>query len=129
MTQVKDRINVSFPIALGQTIICSSFSEDLTTAGGIIIPETAESKLNHAIVMAVGAECKRKFVDFNGKERPLMPGDKIIHNTYANLTIMFESNSYLVLSEHEIYAVIPDGAKVGTKEIASRKSTSKVKGR
>jgi chaperonin GroES len=123
--QPKDRHSLDFPIALGSTAICAPFQEDVKTASGIIIPETAESAVNHAIVMAVGAECKREFLDFNGQQRKLQVGDKVIHNTYANLTIIHKQHSYLVLNELDIYAVIPDGSVVTNKKILSRNKTNK----
>lgn len=115
---MKTRISPDFPIALGKSVICLSKAEEQKTASGLIIPETAEQLTNTAVVMSVGT-LDREFVDTNGVKRTLQVGDRIIHNTYANLTITYKTVTYLVLSEIDIYGVIPDEAIMGNKNIIS----------
>lgn len=121
--ETKTRVSQDFPIALGATVICLSAVEEQKTAGGIIIPETSEQMTNTAIVQSVGV-LNREFVDTEGNKRKLQVGDRIIHNTYANLIIMHKSTPYLVLSELDIYGVIPPDTIMGTKKFSSRKKTN-----
>ena len=119
--ETKTRVSQDFPIALGATVICLSAVEEQKTASGLIIPETSEQMTNTAIVQSVGV-LNREFVDTEGNKRKLQVGDRIIHNTYANLIIIHKTVPYLVLSELDIYAVIPSDAIMGNKKFARKKT-------
>jgi len=70
-----------------------------TTAGGIIIPDTAKEKPVQGTVVAVG----------NGKkDEPITVkvGDKILYGKYAGTEITYEGKEYLIMRESDIYAVL-----------------------
>ena len=77
-----------------------------TTEGGIIIPDTAAEKPQQAEVVAVG---RGRLIE-NGDILPLdvEPGDKVIFGKYGGNEVSLGGEDYLIISEHEILAVIED---------------------
>jgi chaperonin GroES len=69
------------------------------TAGGIIIPDTAQEKPQKGEVVAVG----------NGtKDSPMTVkvGDTILFGKYSGTEIEIEDEKYLLLKETDIFAII-----------------------
>jgi chaperonin GroES len=77
-----------------------------TTEGGIIIPDTAAEKPQQAEVVAVG---KGRPIE-NGEILPLdvEAGDKVLFGKYGGNEVSLGGEDYLIISEHEILAVIED---------------------
>lgn len=75
-----------------------------TTKGGIIIPDTAQEKPQEGEVVAVG---EGKALD-DGSVQPLnvKAKDKILFGKYGGTEINIGGESYLILREDEILAVI-----------------------
>ena len=70
-----------------------------TTAGGIIIPDTAKEKPQRGKIVAVG----------NGKpDEPLTVkvGDSILYGKYSGTELSFDGNDYLMMRESDILAII-----------------------
>lgn len=69
------------------------------TAGGIIIPDTAQEKPQQGEVVAIG----------NGKvDEPLTVkvGDTVLFGKYGGTEIEIEGDKYLLLRESDIFAII-----------------------
>ncbi len=69
------------------------------TAGGIIIPDTAQEKPQKGTVVAVG----------NGKkDEPLTvkSGDSILYGKYSGTEINLEGEDYLIMRESDIFAIV-----------------------
>ena len=76
------------------------------TAGGIVIPDTADKdKPMEGTVLAVG---NGKYVD--GKLQPLQVkiGDKVLFGKYSGTNIKLEGTEYLVMREEDIMAVLEE---------------------
>jgi chaperonin GroES len=74
------------------------------TAGGIVIPDTADKdKPSEGTVLAVG---NGKYVD--GKLQPLQVkvGDKVLFGKYAGTAIKIEGDDLLVMREEDIMGVL-----------------------
>ncbi len=78
-----------------------------TTAGGIVLPDSAKEKPTEGRVIALGDGQ----YDRDGHRIPLSvkPGDRIIFGSYAGTTVKDQGNEYLILQESEILAVVDDG--------------------
>ena len=74
------------------------------TAGGIIIPDSAQEKPQEGKVVAVGGGAKTE----DGKLIPMdvKVGDKIIFGQYAGSTVKIDGEELLILSESEIFGVL-----------------------
>lgn len=77
---------------------------EMKTAGGIVIPNTADKdKPMQGTIVAIGSG---KFVD--GKSHPLQVkvGDKVLFGKYSGTTFKFEETEYLVMREEDLMGVI-----------------------
>ena len=79
--------------------------EEETSAGGIVLPGTAQEKPNQGEVIAVG---EGKMLD-NGDLRPLAinVGDTVVFGQYAGSnTIEIDGEELIIMGESEIFAVV-----------------------
>jgi chaperonin GroES len=67
------------------------------TAGGIIIPDTAQEKTQAGIVVAVGDDTEVIKVK---------PGQKVMYDKYAGTQIKIDNEEHLILKMQDIIAVI-----------------------
>lgn len=88
---------------LHDRVVAKRLTEQETTKGGIIIPDTAKEKPLEAEVLAVGSG---KVLE-NGKIRPLdvKAGDRILVGKYSGSEVRIEGEEHLILREDEILAV------------------------
>jgi len=105
---MKPKIPKLFPRALGQTVIVLPIIEDVKTESGLFLTNSDNTIFKQGYVFAVGADCVRKVIDFNGEKRILAPGDKVSYNTYANDTWLFEGVTYLKMTELDIHMLMHD---------------------
>ena len=71
------------------------------SAGGIIIPDTAQEKPQKGTVVAVG---KGKYADQTGNLIPMQvkPGDVILYGKYGGTEISIEGEDYLIMRASDI---------------------------
>ena len=86
------------PIAVGDNVICRELAESNITAGGIVIPDSAQKQLpqKNAIVVSVGEKCEAHF----------RAGDTVVCHTQAGQVMMYGKDVYFVLKEPEIYGIV-----------------------
>lgn len=91
---------------LHDRIIIKRFEEERTSAGGIVIPDSAAEKPIKGEVIAVG---NGKLLD-NGETRALdvKKGDKVLFGKYSGTEVKVGSDDYLVLREEDVMAIIED---------------------
>lgn len=89
---------------LHDRLIVERLTEDQTTSGGIIIPDTAKEKPQKGKVVAVG---KGKIQE-DGTIRPLdvKSGDVVLFGKYAGTEIKIENEDRLIMREDDVLAVI-----------------------
>jgi len=89
---------------LHDRVIVRRLDEVETSAGGIIIPDTAKEKPVEGEVVSAG---KGKILE-NGDVRPLdvKAGDKVIFSKYAGTEIKLNGNEFLMMREDDILGVI-----------------------
>ena len=89
---------------LHDRIIVKRLEEERTSAGGIIIPDTATEKPIQGKVIAVG---KGKILE-SGEVRPLdvKVGDKVLFGKYSGTEVKMDGDELLVMREEDIMAVI-----------------------
>ena len=88
---------------LQDRIIVKRIEEEETTAGGIIIPDTAKEKPQEGKVIAVG---KGK-VGEDGKVQPLdvKKGDKVLFSKYAGTEVNIEDVEHLIIREDDVLGI------------------------
>jgi chaperonin GroES len=89
---------------LHDRVIVRRLEEERTSAGGIVIPDSATEKPSRGEIIAVG---NGKVLD-NGDTRALdvKVGDNILFGKYAGTEIKVEGEDLLVMKEDDIVAVI-----------------------
>jgi len=89
---------------LHDRILVERINEDETTAGGIIIPDSAKEKPQRGKVIAVG---KGKIAE-DGSVRPLdlKAGDTVLFGKYAGTEVKVETEERLIMREDDVLAVI-----------------------
>ena len=89
---------------LGDKLIVSRVSPEETTAGGIVLPESAKETPNEGRVLSVGPG--RLNQDGSRTALQVTDGDRVIFSSYAGTEVMFDDQEYLILNESDILAVI-----------------------
>jgi chaperonin GroES len=78
--------------------------EERTTAGGIVIPDSATEKPIQGEVIAVG---NGKILN-SGEVRPLdlKVGDRVLFGKYSGTEVKLDGEEYLVMREEDIMGVV-----------------------
>jgi len=89
---------------LHDRVIVRRMEEERTSAGGIVIPDSAAEKPIQGEVVAVG---NGKILE-NGEVRPLdvKVGDKVLFSKYGGTEIKIDGEELLVMREDDITGVI-----------------------
>lgn len=89
---------------LHDRVIVRRMEEERTTAGGIVIPDSATEKPVQGKVVAVG---NGKILD-SGEVRALdvKAGDKVLFGKYAGNEVKIDGEDLLVLREEDIMGVL-----------------------
>lgn len=89
---------------LHDRIVVRRMEEERTSAGGIVIPDTATEKPDKGEVIAVG---HGKITD-SGDVRALdvKVGDKVLFGKYSGTAVKVEGEELLVMREDDVMAVI-----------------------
>jgi chaperonin GroES len=89
---------------LHDRVLAKRVEEEKTSAGGIVIPDSATEKPIEGEVIAVG---NGKVLD-NGEVRALevKAGDKVLFGKYSGTEVKVDGEEYLVLREDDIMGVI-----------------------
>jgi chaperonin GroES len=89
---------------LHDRVVVKRMEEERTSAGGIVIPDSATEKPDKGEIIAVG---KGKITD-SGDVRALdvKVGDKVLFGKYAGTTVKVDGEDLLVMREDDIVAVI-----------------------
>lgn len=89
---------------LHDRIVIRRMEEERTSAGGIVIPDSATEKPSRGEVVAAG---HGKILE-SGDVRPMdvKIGDKVLFGKYAGTEIKVEGEELLVMREDDIVAVI-----------------------
>lgn len=74
------------------------------SAGGIIIPDTAQEKPMEGEIIACGAGAR----DENGKVTPLavQVGDRILFGKWSGTEIKLDGQDYLIMKESDILGIL-----------------------
>jgi len=89
---------------LHDRVLVKRADEERTSAGGIVIPDTAAEKPMEGEVVAVGSGRVLE----TGEVRPLeiKVGDRVLFGKYAGTEVKYDGADYLVLREDDVMGVI-----------------------
>ena len=102
-TATKKKSKVSLQPLGDKVVVARDESEDVT-AGGIVLPDSAQDKPSRGTIIAVGTG---KLLD-DGSRGPMQvkKGDRVLFTSYAPETISIDDDEFLLMSESDILAVI-----------------------
>jgi chaperonin GroES len=93
---------------LHDRVVVRRVDAELKTAGGIIIPDTAQEKPQQGEVVAVGPGAR-------GDDNELVPldvkvGDRILFGKWSGTEVKIDGEDLLIMKESDIMGVITDAA-------------------
>jgi chaperonin GroES len=90
-------------VPIGDRVVLKREDAQSTTAGGIVLPDSAKDKPQKGTVIAVGDG----HVTRDGTRLPLSlkAGDRVIFSSYAGDEITVGDDEYLLLRESDVLAV------------------------
>lgn len=88
---------------LADRVVIKALEETEQTRGGLFIPDTAKEKPQQGEIVAVGPG---RYED--GKLIPMgvKVGDKVLYGKYAGTEITHEGETFLILRESDVLAVV-----------------------
>ncbi len=89
---------------LHDRILVKRVEEDTKTAGGIIIPDTAQEKPMEGKVIAVGKGARVE----DGKLQPLdvKKGDRILFGKWSGTEVTLDGVDYLLMKEPDVMGIL-----------------------
>ena len=89
---------------LHDRVVVRRLEEDMKTAGGIIIPDTAKEKPMQGEVIAAGPGLR----DENGKLVPLdvKKGDRVLFGKWSGSEVKIDGEELAIMKESDIFGVI-----------------------
>jgi len=100
---------------LHDRVVVKRIDAEAKTAGGIIIPDTAQEKPQTGEVVAVGPGGR----DENGKLIPIdiKKGDRILFGKWSGTEIKLDGVEYLIMKESDVMGVL-EGTVAASKKAA-----------
>ena len=97
---------------LGDRVVVRRVKEEQKTAGGIIIPDTAQEKPQEGEIVAVGPGA----LDEDGKRvaPEVKPGDVVLFGKWSGTEVRVDGEDLLIMKESDILGVI-EGRKASKK--------------
>jgi len=84
---------------LADRVLVKLEKNEAKTAGGIIIPDTAQEKTQQGLVVDVGPGTEKEKITVKS-------GDRIMYDKYAGTQIKIDGEEYLILKMADIVAVV-----------------------
>jgi chaperonin GroES len=91
-------------VPLNDKIVVKRLEAESTTAGGIVLPDSAKEKPKQGRVVSLG---DGKLLD-NGKRAAFQvkEGDRVLFTSYAGSEVKIGAEEYLIMTEDDILAVV-----------------------
>ncbi|MAA77073.1 MAG: co-chaperone GroES [Rhodobiaceae bacterium] len=85
-------------------VLVRRIDEDSKTAGGIIIPDSAQEKPSQGVIVAVGTGIRSE----DGKVTPLdvKPKDKVLFGKWSGNEVTINGEELLIMKESDILGII-----------------------
>lgn len=89
---------------LGDKVIVKRLEAEETTAGGIVLPDSAREKPQQGRILSVGDG--RTLDDGRNVELQVNEGDRVLFASYAGTDVTVDGEDLLIMSESDILAVV-----------------------
>jgi chaperonin GroES len=89
---------------LGEKVLIKRLEAEETTAGGIVLPETAKEKPKRGTVQAVGGG---KVLDSGERSKlQIKKGDEVLFSSYAGTEVKVDGEELLIMDESDVLAIV-----------------------
>jgi len=100
-TKTKTKVRLQ---PMGERIVIERQQSEETTAGGIVLPNSAQEKPARGTVVAIGSG--KLLDDGTRADSQLKNGDQVLFSSYAGETVEIDDVEYLLMREDDVLAVI-----------------------
>lgn len=91
-------------VPLAEKIVVKRIDAEETTAGGIVLPDTAREKPQQGRILSVG---DGRLMDNGTRVKPqVSEGDRVIFTSYAGTEVEVNGEEVLIMREDDILAVL-----------------------
>ena len=107
---------------LNDRVLIKRADEDTKTAGGIIIPDTAQEKPMQGIIMGVGPGAR----DEKGERVALTVknGDRVLFGKWSGTEVTLDGQELLIMNESDIMAVLEEKSAKPAKKVKKGKKAA-----
>ena len=89
---------------LGEKVVVKRLEAEATTAGGIVLPDSARGKPQQGRVLSVGDGL---LLADGGRAIPqVKEGDRVLFSSYSGAEVVVDDEELLIMNEDEILAVL-----------------------
>lgn len=89
---------------LGDKIVVKRMEAEETTAGGIVLPDSAQEKPQQGRVLSVG---QGKLLEDGSRAKPQIgEGDRVLFTSYAGTEIEVDGDMLLIMCESDVLAIM-----------------------
>lgn len=91
-------------VPLGDKLVVKRLDAEEKTAGGIVLPDSAQEKPQQGRILSVGDG--RLLSDGQRAENQVSEGDRVLFASYAGTEVDVNGQELLIMSEDDILAVL-----------------------
>jgi chaperonin GroES len=91
-------------VPLGENVVVKRLESEEVTAGGIVLPDTAQERPRQGRVLSVGDG--RLLPDGTRASHQVREGDRVLFDSYAGSEVVINGQELLIMSEDQILAVV-----------------------
>ena len=91
-------------VPLGEKVVVKRLEAEEMTAGGIVLPDTAQEKPRQGRVLSVGDG--RLLGDGSRAAHQVGEGDRVLFSSFAGTEMVVDGEDLLIMDENEIFAVV-----------------------
>jgi chaperonin GroES len=91
-------------VPLGEKVVVKRLEAEEITAGGIVLPDTAQKRPQQGRVLSVGDG--RLLPDGSRAEHQVGEGDRVLFSDYSGIEVVVDGEELLIMDEHDILAVV-----------------------
>jgi len=92
-------------VPLGDKVVIKRLESEQTTAGGIVLPDTAQERPQQGRVLSLGDG--RLMSNGSRLQHQVSEGDRVLFARYAGTEVEVDGEELLIMNEDEILAVVP----------------------
>ncbi|HRX79625.1 MAG TPA: co-chaperone GroES [Pirellulaceae bacterium] len=91
-------------VPLGDKVVVKRLEAEATTAGGIVLPDSAKEKPQQGRVLSVGDG--KLLPDGNRAGHQVSEGDRVLFSAWSGTEVEVDGDELLIMSEEDILAVL-----------------------